>query len=121
MSNRFRGLVAGAVPGAFYGAVGGAIVASRGSNDHPVSVLADGDKKLPKAACSGLTLAYGAAGTAITGAMIAKAVAGTLSRDGRGGRPGRCRRAFANAYLLLRLARLGCHRGARGCSGCASA
>lgn len=105
LPNPMVGIVAGAVLGAFYGAVGGAIVASKGSNDRPVSAFApEQEKGLPKAAWSGLAVAYGAAGTAITAAMIAKGIAGTLT-PGMAGAGGLVAvGAFANAYLTQKTA-----------------
>jgi hypothetical protein len=106
------GIIAGATLGAFFGAVGGAIHASKGTNDRPPSFAAPATlstqegPQVPKAAWSGISIAYGVGGTAITAAMIAKGMAGTLT-------PGMAAAgglvavgAFANAYLTNKTAQM---------------
>ncbi len=105
------GVVAGATLGAFFGAVGGAIVASKGTNDRPVSVGAPtlgstAEPGLPKAAWSGLAVAYGAAGTAITAAMVAKGIAGSLTPGMAAAGGLVAAGAFANAYLTNKTAQM---------------
>ncbi len=111
------GIVAGATLGAFFGAVGGAIHASKGTNDRlPIapSFVADAGKPeptepepgLPKAAWSGLAVAYGVGGAAITAAMIAKGVAGTLTPGMAAAGGLVAAGAFANAYLTNKTAQM---------------
>ena len=118
LHNPVVGIVAGAALGAFYGAVGGAIIASKGSNDRPVSAFAPkpsytlaGDKeepKFPKGAWTGISVAYAAGGTAITAAMIAMGVAGRLTPGGALAGGLVAAGAYANAYLTYKTAQ---HKG----------
>lgn len=110
------GIVAGAALGAFFGAVGGAIHASKGTNDRQVpTAFADNEQNpqpappekgpgLPKGAWSGLSVAYGVAGAGITGAMIAKGVAGTLTPGAAFAGGLVAAGAFANSYLTYKTA-----------------
>jgi hypothetical protein len=108
------GLIAGATLGAFFGAVGGAIHASKGTNDRPtvfgasetLSAAPQAGPQVPKAAWSGISIAYGVGGTAITAAMVAKGLAGTLtpSMAAAGGLV--ALGAFANAYLTHKTAQM---------------
>jgi hypothetical protein len=101
LPNPMVGIVAGATLGAFFGAVGGAIHASKGSNDRPLTLGAqESQNGLPKAAWKGMAVAYGVAGTALTGAMIAKGMAGTLTPGLAAGGGLIALGAFANAYLI---------------------
>ncbi len=111
------GIVAGATLGAFFGAVGGAIHASKGTNDRlPVApaFVADAGKTeptkpepgLPKAAWSGLAIAYGVGGTALTAAVIAKGLAGSLTPGMAAAGGLVAAGAFANAYLTNKTAQM---------------
>lgn len=110
------GIVAGAILGAFFGAVGGAIHASKGTNDRtPVSAFVAENAKpqpaqpnhgLPKGAWSGLAVAYGVGGTAITAAMVAKGIAGTLTPGMAAAGGLVAAGAFANAYLTNKTAQM---------------
>ena len=112
LANPTVGIVAGATLGAFFGAVGGAIHASKGTNDRlPIapSFVADmrkPERGLPKAAWSGLAVAYGVGGAAITAAMIAKGVAGTLTPGMAAAGGLVAAGAFANAYLTNKTAQM---------------
>jgi hypothetical protein len=104
------GLIAGATLGAFFGAVGGAIHASKGTNDRPpapvtLSAVQEGPQ-VPKAAWSGISIAYGVGGTAITAAMIAKGMAGTLTPGMAAAGGLVALGAFANAYLTHKTAQM---------------
>ena len=118
LHNPVVGIVAGATLGAFYGAVGGAIHASKGSNDRlpvnntfslqspPQDPPAKPEPGLPKAAWSGISIAYGVGGGAITAAMVAKGIAGTLTPGLAAAGSLVAAGAFANAYLTHKTAQM---------------
>lgn len=99
--------VAGAALGAFYGAVGGAIHAYSGPNsESKTRGASEQEPGVPKAAWSALAIAYGLGGTAISGAMIAKFAAGSLTPAGALAGGLVAAGAFTNAYLTHKTAQL---------------
>lgn len=100
--------LAGAALGAFYGAVGGAIHAYDGPNGQRSARLSEAPQQpgVPKAAWSALSVAYGLGGTAITGAMIARAAAGSLTPAGALAGGLVAAGAFTNAYLTHKTAQM---------------
>lgn len=114
LANPMVGVVAGATLGAFFGAVGGAIHASNGTNDRLPNGLhltqqqppqsqeppKSEEPGIPKAAWNGLSIAYAVGGGAITAAMVAKGIAGTLTPGLAIGGTLVAAGAFTNAYLL---------------------
>lgn len=89
-------IVAGAALGTFYGAVGGAILGSEGTNDTKKS--SEGGLSFKP-----LAVAYGLGGAAITGAMVAKGLAGTLTPGLAVAGTLVATGAFVNAYLTAKL------------------
>ena len=108
LGNPAVGAAAGLALGAFFGAVGGAIVASEGTNDRSTAVAETPnpsfakveEQKFPKTAWTGIQVAYGLAGTAILAGAAAKGIAGTLTPKVLGAGALVAGGAYLNAYLI---------------------